>query len=263
MNPLYFCFQIKNNIMNQHNMDPQVNPHVSVDCVLFGYDGADLKILLVQQIAQSDKSLPSRMKLPGSLIYEDLDDDLDEAARRVLFELTGVKDINLLQFQAFGSKSRTANPKDTLWLEHFHQLHTSIQRIVTIAYISFLKIDGRLKSLSSRYHACWAPLNEVGDLAFDHNQIISSAIVYLQRYVESNPAALYELLPRKFTMQQVRHLNELVFNKSFDPRNFQKKLLQAEYITPLDEYEKGVSHRAARYYKFDRKIYNNQIHKIF
>lgn len=249
--------------MKDHELGTNVNPHISVDCVLLGYDGEHLRILLVQQVGESKDIESCRMKLPGSLIYEDIDDGLDEAACRVLYDLTGLKDINMIQFHAFGSKSRTANPKDTIWLKHFHQLQTTIKRIVTVGYIALVKLDSRLNKLSSIYHACWLPLEEVGELAFDHNLLISSAISYLQSYIESNPAALYDLLPRKFTMQQVRHLNELIFNKAFDPRNFQKKLLQMDYIVGLDDYEKNVSHRAARYYKFDRKIYNSRIHKIF
>jgi hypothetical protein len=246
--------------MNQHESNILVNPHVSVDCVLFGYDGDDLKVLLVQQIDQQNMQKGS-MKLPGSLIYED--EDLDEAAGRVLYELTGVGDIDLLQFQAFGSKDRTRKPKDTLWLERFHKLNTAVDRIVTVAYMAVVKIDKRLKELSSQYNACWLSLDEIGELAFDHNQIISCAIKQLQSYVENNPVILYGLLPHKFTIQQIRHLHELIFNKVYDPRNFHKKLSQMNYIIPLNDYQKGVHHRAARFYKFDRKVYNKEIHKIF
>lgn len=247
--------------MYRYESQRNVNPHVSVDCVLFGYDGELLKVLLVRQLNKSERDKPCRMKLPGSLIYDD--EDLDEAAERVLFELTGVRGIKLIQFQAFGSKSRTANPKDTLWLERFHELNTTIDRIVTVAYIALVKIDSKLKKLSSCYNARWLSLGEVGDLAFDHNQIISCAGTYLQKYIEATPVALYDLLPHKFTMQQLRHLNELLFDKCFDPRNFQKKIVQMDYIIALDEYEKDVNHRAARYYKFNRKVYNKRMRKIF
>jgi len=241
--------------------DRQINPHISIDCVLFGYDGEDLKVLLVQQVNSLERQPTGRMKLPGSLIYED--EDLDEAVRRVLYELTGLKNINMIQFQAFGSINRTSNLKDTSWLERFHSLNASIERIVTVAYIAWVKIDHHLKQLTSQYHACWLPINDVGELAFDHNQIISAAILRLQKNVESTPSILYDLLPRKFTMYQIRHLHERIFDREFDPRNFHKKMLQMEYIIPLNDYEKDVSHRAARYYKFDRKIYNRSIHKVF
>lgn len=243
-----------------HGSSNLVNPHVSVDCVLFGYDGEDLKILLVNQIDKLDLQHVLNKKLPGSLIYED--EDLDESASRVLYELTGLTKINLIQFRAFGSKDRTRNSKDTLWLERFHKLSTSIDRIVTIAYMAMVKIDHKLSHLTSQYKACWLPIKEVGDLAFDHNQIILYAISYMQHYVENDPIEFFDLLPAKFTALQLRHLYEVIYNKEFDVRNFHKKIAMMNYIIPLDEYEKGVAHRAARYYKFNRKIYNKQIHKI-
>jgi len=243
--------------MNQIPSEKKVNPHVSVDCVLFGYDGGHLNVLLVQQNGEDS----CRMKLPGSLIYED--EDLDEAAQRVLYELTGIDNIDLVQFKTFGSKDRTKNPKDTLWLERFHRLNTTIDRIVTVAYMSIIKIDKRKEQLSPMYNACWLPLDEVGALAFDHNQIIEYAHEQLIRYIEVNPAIIYSLLPHKFTILQIRHINECLYNKELDQRNFHKKIMRLKYVFALEEFEDDVKHRAARYYKFDRKTYNKEIHKIF
>ena len=97
-----------------------INPHVSVDCVVLGFDGEHLKVLLVKQTGHEESGYYNNMKLPGSLIYND--EDLDEAAQRVLYELTGLNELHLIQFRAFGSKNRTNNPKDIKWLERFHQL---------------------------------------------------------------------------------------------------------------------------------------------
>ncbi|BEG99253.1 NUDIX hydrolase [Bacteroides sedimenti] len=231
-----------------------VNPHVSVDCVVLGFDGKQLKVLLVKQIGQETADVYTDLKLPGSLIYND--EDLDEAAQRVLYELTGIKNVDLLQFRAFGSKNRTHNPKDVRWLERFHQLKSKIERIVTIAYLSMVKIDGKMEQLSDKYQACWMEVKQLKVLAFDHNQIIAEAITYIRQYVEMNPSILFDLLPRKFTASELRVLYELVYDKTFDVRNFHKKITMMEYVVPLDEYQSGVPHRAARYYKFDRKIYN-------
>jgi hypothetical protein len=93
-------------------------------------------------------------------------------------------------------------------------------------------------------------------LAFDHNQIISEAITYIRQFVEMNPSVLFDLLPRKFTASELRVLYELVYDKEFDVRNFHKKIAMMEYVVPLQERQTGVPHRAARYYKFDRKIFN-------
>lgn len=231
-----------------------VDPHVSVDCVLIGYDGNQLCTLLVKQQGAVDDGNYSYMKLPGSLIF--IDEDLDEAARRVLMELTGLKSVPLLQFKAFGDKDRVKNPRDQKWLRRFHSLNQTAERIVSIGYLSLLRIDRKYEQLTDLYEAKWCPIKEVGNLAFDHNQMLTEALKYIRQYVELNPSALFDLLPRKFTAAQLRTLFDLVYDKVFDIRNFHKRISQMPYVVPLDEKEVGVAHRAARYYKFDKTIYN-------
>lgn len=119
---------------------PLANNHISVDCVVIGFDGEQLKVLLIKRVGEENGEVYHDMKLPGSLIY--MDEDLDEAAQRVLFELTGIRSVNLMQFKAFGSKNRTSNPKDVRWLERAMQ--SKVERIVTIAYLSMVKIDRAL-----------------------------------------------------------------------------------------------------------------------
>ena len=99
-------------------------------------------------------------------------------------------------------------------------------------------------------------MDKVENLAFDHFQIMQDALAYIRHYVEISPALLFDLLPRKFTASQLRSLYQLIYDKIFDVRNFHKKIVQMPYVIPLEEKEVGVSHRAARYYKFDRTIYN-------
>ena len=93
-------------------------------------------------------------------------------------------------------------------------------------------------------------------LAFDHNLIIKEAMIYIRQYVEINPSSLFDLLPRKFTASQLRTLYELVYGRQYDVRNFHKKIALMEYVVPMEEKQQGVAHRAARYYRFDKKIYN-------
>lgn len=240
-------------MQNVSNKTPLANNHISVDCVVFGFDGEALKVLLIKRVGEERGEIFHDMKLPGSLIY--MDEDLDDAAQRVLKELTGVKNINLMQFKAFGSKNRTSNPKDVRWLER--AMESRVERIVTIAYVAMVKIDRALsQSLLDEYQACWMPINTLKTLAFDHNLIIKEALTYIRQFVEFNPSLLFELLPRKFTASQLRVLFELVYDKQFDVRNFHKKIAAMEYVVPLDERQTGVPHRAARYYKFDKKTYN-------
>lgn len=231
---------------------PLANNHISVDCVVIGFDGEQLRVLLLRRIGEDSGEVFHDMKLPGSLIY--MDEDLDGAALRVLNELTGLKNVNLMQFKAFGSKDRTKNPKDVRWLERAEK--AKVERIVTIAYLSLVKIDRALNKNLDNFQAEWVPLNEVKDLAFDHNLIIEEAMKFIRQYVEFNPSCLFDLLPRKFTALQLRVLYEVLYGKQIDVRNFHKKIMMMEYVIPMDEYQQGVSHRAARYYKFDKKIYN-------
>ena len=231
---------------------PLANNHISVDCVVIGFDGEQLKVLLINRIGEENGKVYRDMKLPGSLIY--MDEDLDEAAQRVLNELTGLKNVNLMQFKAFGSKNRTKDPKDIHWLERAMQ--SKVERIVTIAYLSLVKIDRALNRDLDNYQASWVAMPDIKALAFDHNLIIKEAITYVRQYVEFNPSSLFDLLPRKFTASQLRTLYELVYDKQYDVRNFHKKIALMEYVVPLEEKQQGVAHRAARYYRFDKKIYN-------
>lgn len=231
---------------------PLANNHISVDCVVIGFDGEQLKVLLIKRAGEEAGEVFHDMKLPGSLIY--MDEDLDEAAARVLNELTGLKNVRLMQFKAFGSKDRTKDPKDVHWLERAMQ--SRVERIVTIAYLALVKIDKTLNKGLDEHRAGWVALDEVKTLAFDHNLIIREAVGYVRQYVGINPSALFDLLPRKFTAAQLRTLYALVHGKEVDVRNFHKKIAMMEYVVPLEEKQQGVAHRAARYYRFDRKIYN-------
>ena len=226
-----------------------VNPHISVDCVLIGFDGEDLSVLLVKRQGVVDKDFCDT-KLPGSLIY--MDENLDEAAERVLSELTGLRNIKLEQFKTFGDKDRTSNPKDILWLERLHSLKVPVDRIVSVGYLSLQKVNSKALFPSYKYEPCWRPVKELGELAFVHVQIIKEALLYIRNKAELNPSFLFSLLPKKFTAAQMRRLFELVYDKVFDVRNFHKRIAQMPYVVALDEKERGVAHRAARYYKFDK-----------
>lgn len=227
------------------------NSHISVDCVVFGFDGENLKVLLIERSINEQNELYNDKKLPGSIIL--YDEDLDEAASRVLNELTGLKNIYLSQFKSFGSPDRTANPRDVLWLERTTQL--KIGRIVTVAYVALIKIDRKILFNAENTSASWYDVKETATmhLAFDHNVIIENGLQHIRHRLDLEPHLLFELLPRKFTISQLRTLYDVVHQKRSDVRNFQKKAAQMPYLVMLDEFEEGVPHRAARLYKFDRK----------
>ena len=227
-----------------------VNPYVSVDCVLLGFDGQQLNVLLVRQCKSGGLESTGSFKLPGSLI--DMDEDLDDAARRVLKQLTGLSQIKMTQFKAFGSISRLKNPADSVWLERFHQLEHQVERIVTIAYLSLLRIDRKMNKLDEGYEAQWFPINKLPMLAFDHKEIIQNSVISIREMTQLDPTVLFRLLPRKFTAAQLRAAIQQVSGKHIDLKNFHKKLSTMPYVIPLDEKETGVQHRAARYYKFKK-----------
>lgn len=231
---------------------PLAHHHISIDTAVFGWDGDKLKILLVRRRGEDENGEFNDLKLPGSLIYRD--EDLDQAARRALAEHTGLKDLRLTQFKAYGSLGRTSSPRDVHWLERAQQAH--VDRIVTIAYCGLVKLDAKLAKTVSTHSAEWVSVDNVGTLAFDHNQIIADALSAIRHTCESHRDRLFELLPKKFTALQLRRLNEVIYGQKLDVRNFHKKITQMPYVMPLDEREQGVAHRAARYYKFDRKTYN-------
>ena len=226
------------------------NPHVSVDCVVFGFDGEKLKVLLIERNITEQNELYNDKKLPGSIILND--EDLDTAASRVLTELTGLKNIYLSQFRSFGGPDRTKNPRDIVWLENTMQL--KIGRIVTVAYVALIKIDRKILLKSDNTQTNWYDLNEVTamNMAFDHTEIIRKGLEYIRHNLDIEPHLMFELLPRKFTISQLRSLYDTVHQTSSDVRNFQKKVAQWPYVVALDELEEGVPHRAARLYKYKK-----------
>ncbi|MDR0833606.1 MAG: NUDIX domain-containing protein [Candidatus Symbiothrix sp.] len=232
-------------------MIPFMQTFVSVDCVIFGFEQNQLNVLLVQRntpLQINEKGL----KLPGSLIYQE--ETADEAAHRVLFELTGINKMTLKQFKSFTSPQRVSNPEDVAWLEVAY--NNKINRLITVAYLSLCKINRKLNLISKYKTVEWCPVSKLPAMPFDHNQIVAESLEEIRSWVKSDPAVIFELLPNKFTATEMRHLFEAIYQKKLDVRNFQKKLTTMDYVVPLDEKQTAVPHRAAQLYKFDKKRYN-------
>ena len=226
----------------------QYNPYVSVDCVVFGFDGKDLNVLLIERHIHETDCDYNDKKLPGSIIY--MDENLDKAASRVLTELTGLKNIPLSQFHSFGDPERSGNPRDVLWLEK--TTHTKIERIVTIGYVALIKINRKITLDSEDRSANWYNVRDIEkmNLAFDHPQIILKGLEFIKHWLSVEPDLMFKLLPRKFTLSQLRLLYDAVNQTKSDVRNFQKKVMLWKNIVTLDEFEKNVPHRAARLFKY-------------
>ena len=239
-------------------MNPNfIHTYLSVDCVVFGFDQENkLNILLVQRHVD-DIPVEQQKKLPGSLIFSD--EDVDDAANRVLYELTGIKKMVLKQFKCFADPNRASNQNDIRWMgeEYKH----NIDRIITVAYLSLCRIDHKINS--TKYDTVdWHPIDKVPQLPFDHNKIIDESLIEIRKWIDSDFSIIFVLLPKKFTIRQLYQLYNALSEKKIDIKNFHKKISSFNYIIQLDEIETNVSHRAARYYKFDQKIYKKTQNKL-
>lgn len=240
------------------NKRSDLNPHVSVDCVIFGFDFQELNVLLIEReegylLENGDKPARGALALPGDHIRED--EKLDEAGERVLFELTNLKNIFLEQFHAFGDPNRVKNEADRKWMQSVRTEPNA--RVITVAYYSLVRLDIYSPSAASfAKHAAWFPVSNIPELAFDHNQIVTRALEALRRKLRSEPIG-FELLPPKFTLSQLRRLYETILGKELEKRNFRRKILKKNLLIPLDEKQQGVPHKAARLYQFDKERYES------
>jgi 8-oxo-dGTP diphosphatase len=209
-------------------------PAMTVDCVVFGLDETDLKVLLIQR-----KLTPFQHSwaLPGGFVR--IDETLDEAARRELEEEAGVRDVYLEQLYTFGDLNR--DPRE---------------RIVTVAYYALAKLsDHRIRAATDAMGVGWFGLDDLPKLAFDHADIVQRAHERLRGKVRYAPVG-FELLPQRFSLTQLQRLYEIILGTGLDKRNFRKKILAMDLLVETDEVEQGVRHRAARLYRFDRRKYD-------
>ena len=227
-------------------------PNVSVDCVVFGFDFTNLNVLLIERNFTDEGIEYADLKLPGDLMQ--LDEDLDDAAARILKENTGLSNIYLKQFKSFGSPDRLKKkPRDLVWLR---QIDHPEEHVITIAYYSLIDISEKRNSeIILSDNASWYPVHELPDLVMDHAEIIESALEHLRIELLNKPIG-FELLPDKFTLSQMQKLYEVILGTTFDKRNFRKKISSMKYLIPLDEKQVGVAHKPARLYIFSREVYS-------
>jgi 8-oxo-dGTP diphosphatase len=229
----------------------EINPHISVDCVIFGFNKSSLKVLLIERSYRNEKGTSeSDFKLPGDFITPD--EDLDQAAIRVLEELTGLTNIYLKQFGIFGHPGRIRRPVDLDWLRMTTGL--VINRVVTAAYYALINISEINRDYAINNNASWLELDKARNLAFDHEKIIQKGLAHLQHTLRFEPIG-FELLPERFTIRELQSLYEGILECRLDNRNFRKKILRSDFLIQLKEKQQGVAHKPAHYYQFDRKIY--------
>lgn len=214
------------------NQDTIIEP-LSIDCVIFGFEDGQMKVLLIKRNIHPSKGM---WALPGGFIKNN--EDIDTSAVRILNELTSVSGLYLEQLKAFGTVNRYPD-----------------KRVITIGYYAFIKPGNySIQPGTEATEVAWNNIYELPPLPFDHQEIVDFALKNLRRKLKREPIG-FNLLPEKFTLNDLLQLYEAIYNTTFDKPNFRRKILNMNLLLPLQEKQKGGAHRSPRLYKFDAARY--------
>ncbi|HEX8331707.1 MAG TPA: NUDIX domain-containing protein [Segetibacter sp.] len=212
---------------------------ITVDCVIFGFEEDDLKVLLIRSDLEAFKG---KWSLLGDIVRDT--EELDEAANRVLQQRTGMEDIFLEQVRAFSSPTRHPGG-----------------RVITLAYCSLLNINHhQLKILDNELH--WHSIKNLNDMAFDHKAIVDECYRWLQKRIQEHPLG-FNLLSEKFSLRELQNLYEAILGIKLDRRNFRKKFFSMDFLIDTGELEEDVPHRPGKLYKFNFEKYEKNKRKWF
>lgn len=208
---------------------------VAVDCIIFAYDviKKELNLLLVKRDFEPAMGMWS---LPGGFVNKD--ENMEDAARRILYNLTGLKDVFLEQSYTFGKVERDPGA-----------------RVISTSYFALIKHQEINDDLKNEHGAHWSPVSQLPDLIFDHDDMVKRALTELQSQVKIKPVG-FELLPETFTLVQFQDLYEAIYQRIMDKRNFRRKILAMNLLEKLDEKDKVNSKRGAYYYRFISERYS-------
>jgi len=220
-------------INDTENNNQQIK--LAVDCIIFGFNDNKLELLLIKRKDNPEKG---RWSLIGGIVS--FNEDLDEAANRILFDLSGLENIYMEQVKTFGKVNRC-----------------SFDRIVSTTYSAMILKSRYSEDKINRYNAQWFPITEIPELIFDHNDMVDIAIKRLRRRVRNFPIA-FNLLPSKFTLPQLQALYEGILNETLDKRNFRRKVSQMNYLVRLEEKDMSESKRGAFLYRFDAGLFEKE-----
>ncbi|MBK8806576.1 MAG: NUDIX hydrolase [Bacteroidales bacterium] len=208
-------------------------PAVTTDCVIFGFDEGELKLLLIERALEPFKG---RWAFPGGFL--NMNENADDCAQRELFEETGIENVFIEQLYTFTDVDR--DPRG---------------RVVTIAYYALVKLsEYKVTAGDDAKKAQWFPLSQIPTLAFDHDRILRIALTRLRGKIAYQPIG-FELLPEKFTLPELQNLYETILEVQLDRRNFRKKILSYDLLIDQNQSVTGVAHKGAKYYSFDKKKY--------
>lgn len=206
--------------------------HVAIDCIIFGFNGTDLSLLLLKRNFQPALG---EWSLMGGFVQEG--ESTDDAAKRVLRELTGLDNVYMEQVGAFGAVDRDPG-----------------ERVVSIAYYALINIAEYNHRLVERHNAHWVNIGDVPPLIFDHPQMVARARVLMQQKASTAPIG-FRLLPKLFTLPQLQSLYEAIYGEPLDKRNFRKRIAEMDYIEKTDMTARQGSRRAATLYRFNERAY--------
>lgn len=213
--------------------------YVAVDCIIFGFDGENLKILLVKRNFEPKKG---EWSLMGGFINDN--ENSDQAASRVLNNLTGLENIYLEQLKAYTETEREPSA-----------------RIMSISYYALINIEDNIQ-INEKYSSQWFDLQSRPDLIFDHNDMVKDAILRLRRRATTRPIG-FELLPEKFTMKDLQNLYEAIFDEKYDKRNFTSKINALDVLVNTNEKDRSSSKKGSFLYRFDEEKYNKKVAEGF
>lgn len=214
----------------------QATFHVAVDCIIFGFDQGELKLLIHKRRFEPAMG---QWSLFGGFVRNN--ESLDEAANRVLFELTGLDNIYMEEVQSYGAIGRDP-----------------AARVISVAYYALIPAKKYSEAIAKNHGATWVSLKQLPDLIMDHNVMVKKGLRRLKRRASTQPLG-FELLPREFTMPQLQALYEAIYQCSLDKRNFRKKILSMDVLIKLDEKDMSTSRKGAYLYRFDQKKYKKLV----
>ncbi|NDV66202.1 NrtR DNA-binding winged helix domain-containing protein [Bacteroides sp. 224] len=206
--------------------------YVAVDCIIFGFKEGELFLLLLKRNFEPCKGGWSLM---GGFTQES--ESTDDAAKRVLLELTGLEKVYMEQVGAFSAIDREPN-----------------ERVISVAYYALINIDEYDRKLVQEHNAYWVNVNELPLLLFDHQQMVDKARKIMQQKASTKPIG-FNLLPKLFTLSQLQSLYEVIYGEEMDKRNFRKRVAEMDYIEKTDKIDKYSSKRGAALYQFNSKAY--------
>ncbi len=208
---------------------------VAIDCIIFGFDGENLKLLLIKRNFEPEQG---KWSLMGGFVKEE--ESLEDGSKRILHELTGLENVYMEQIETYGGTKRDP-----------------LARTLSISYFALININDHDKELAQSKNGYWFSFNKKPDLIFDHDIMVEKALAHLRYKAALHPLG-FELLPSEFTIPQLQKLYEAIYDKKLDRRNFSRKILSTDLLLDTGQKNEGGSTKKAILYKLDKEKYEQQ-----